>query len=372
MCRRTSRSSSSTGNADGAVSDAVSLDGSHGEGGGQILRTALTLSALSGRPFRATKVRAGRDRPGLRPQHLAAVRACAQICDARVTGDQLGSQVLLFHPASAPKSGHYVFDIPAMAGVPSAGSVSLLFQTLLLPLASASGPSTLVLRGGTHVRASPPYHYLTDVYMPMLGRIGIDARLELGPWGWYPRGGGEMIAHLEGLGPLEECMAPLSLCERGRLQEVWGISAASNLPQHIVQRQCDHARQRLRSRHIKARIERLSPPSPGRGTILFLLAEYEHASAGFSGFGRIRYSAEKVAEDATRAFEAFHRSGAPVDPHLADQLVLPLALAPGPSTLLVSGVTRHLHTVGWAVRQFLSREVVVEGREGLPGRVDIR
>ena len=350
----------------------VSIDGAHGEGGGQILRTALTLSALSGRPFAIDSLRAGHRRPGLRPQHLATVRAMQALCEARVEGDHLDSQSLRFLPRRPVTSGEYAIDIGAMAGTPSAGAASLLLQTLLLPLALADGPSRVRVTGGTHVAWSPPYHYLAEVYLPVLERLGVHARLELGKWGWYPRGGGEIVAHVEGRGAATESLRPLVIEGRGRLTGVWGVSAASNLPEHIIQRQRSHALQHLRARHIKADIEAIDAPSPGPGTVLFLLAEYEHVSAGFTGYGRLRYPAEKVAEDAIKGFEAHLKSQQALDPHLADQILLPLALAPGSSSYTTSCVTRHLQTVQWAVQQFVKRGIVVEGKEGGPGTVVVR
>jgi RNA 3'-terminal phosphate cyclase (ATP) len=365
------------------MGDMIVLDGSYGEGGGQILRTALTLSALTGRALRLEKIRAGRKEPGLRPQHLAAVRAVAAICEARVRGDELGSSLLTFEPGTAPKAGEYRFDIPAVAETGSAGSVTLLFQALFLPLALAGAPSRLSLGGGTHVAWSPPYHYLTQVYLPTLEQMGFAARLELLKWGWYPQGGGEVLAHIEGIegGRLR----PLDLCKRGKLLGVHGISAISNLPEHIALRQRDRALQRLRARHIKAEIEIVQGPSPGQGAVLFLVARYEGAVAGFTGYGRIRYPAEKVADAAVEEFEAYHLSKAALDPHLADQVLLPLALVPdtpdlvggnrglvpGPSRYTTSEVTRHLLTNCWVIQHFLEREMRIEGEQGTPGQVSI-
>jgi len=353
------------------MTDLVLLDGSHGEGGGQIVRTALSLSALTGRPLRVEKVRLARSKPGLRPQHLAALRAMARICDARLTGDQVGSRCFTFEPGALPKAGDYFFDIPQMAGAASAGSVTLLFQALFPPLALARGASTLRLGGGTHVRWSPPFHYLAEVYLPLVEQMGFRVRLEMEQWGWYPRGGGQMVAQIEGLGSETGALSPLRLIERGRLEKVWGISAASNLPDHIPQRQRERAQRRLRARHLKADIDLAKAPSPGPGTFLFLVAQYQHLAAGFSGYGRIRYPAEKVADDAVRAFEEHLSSKAALDPHLADQVLLPLALVPGASTYTTSRITRHLLTNCWVIGQFIEREMAIEGEEGSAGRVEI-
>ncbi len=167
----------------------LNLDGSYGEGGGQILRTSLSFSALLGAPVKIERIRAGRPKPGLRPQHLTAVRALARITGAEVAGAELHSQELTFKPR-APKPGHYLFDVAEKSG--SAGSVTLIAQTLLPPLLQGGRPSTLILKGGTHVPWSPTAHYLIHVFIPALARLGAPVTMTLERWGWYPRGGGEV------------------------------------------------------------------------------------------------------------------------------------------------------------------------------------
>jgi len=349
----------------------IHIDGSHGEGGGQILRTALALSALTGRAVTLDRIRAGRRNPGLRPQHLAVVRAMAAICSAHVESDAVDSRTLSFAPTTPPVAGHYALDIGEIAGRGSAGSVTLLLQALLVPLALAEGDSRLELVGGTHVRWSPPYHYVTQVYLPILARIGIRARLELPMWGWYPRGGGRLVADITGRGRASGALSPLDLTERAKLLGVEGLSAASNLPKHVMERQRDQALQRLRSRHIKGDIEMQAAPSPGPGTMLFLRARYEGLDAGFVGYGRLRYPAERVADDAFEAFDAHRKSRMALDPHLADQVLLPLCLAPSASIYTTSEITRHLMTNAWVIEHFLEREITLTGEEGQPGTVRV-
>jgi len=355
------------------MAELLIIDGSHGEGGGQILRTALSLSAVSGRPFRIHNIRAGRREPGLRPQHLAAVRALAAICAASTEGDALGSRELTFEPGDRPQAGEYTVDVEALSGTGSAGSATLIFQALLPPLAVAGSPSRLTLRGGTHVRWSPPFQYLSDVYLPTLARAGFRAQLDLHRWGWYPAGGSEFAARIAPSTGTGEAgaLSPLELDERGRLLGVTGVSAASNLPDHITERQAERADQRLPARHIKAEVALERPPAQGAGTVLFLLARYEGAVAGFTGYGRVRYPAERVADDAADALDRYVGSRGAVDPHLADQLVVPLALAPGTSTYTTGEVTLHLLTVAWLAPQFLECNIIVEGDQGQPGRVTI-
>jgi RNA 3'-terminal phosphate cyclase (ATP) len=213
---------------------------------------------------------------------------------------------------------------------------------------------------------------LAYVYRPFVEKLGFALDLELRTWGWYPRGGGEMIARIGGLGPEAEArLLPCQIEERGKRLAVSGISVASNLPRHIVERQRERALAYFRSRHIKPDIELVDAPSPGKGTILFVLAQYEHVNAGFAGHGRVRYPAEEVADDATSAFESHRKHKGALDPWLADQVLLPLALVPGDSFYTTSRVTQHLLTVAWLVKHFLNRNVTVTGKEGEPGSVEV-
>jgi len=348
----------------------IVINGSYGEGGGQVLRTSLTLSALLGEPVRIENIRVKRRKPGLQAQHLTGVRAIAQICDGELEGADFGSPTLTFRPTSPPRTGEYSFDVAKARKGGSAGATSLVFQTLLLPLASAPGQSRLTIRGGTHVAWSPPFHYLKHVYLPALARMGLEARAEIERWGWYPIGGGEMTATIRGRKGSH--LSGLNLVERGELKRLWGISTTSNLPPHISQRQKRRAEEYLRKRGFDPQIEIVDAPSPGQGTVVFLMAEYEHTVAGFSSLGRRGKPAEKVAEEACRDFIAYHQSGACLDKHLADQLILPLALTPGPSAFTTCEITQHLLTNVWVVEQFLDVRFEIEGEEGQRGKVQKR
>jgi len=343
------------------------IDGSYGEGGGQVLRTALSLAALLGRAVRLVNIRAGRPKPGLQAQHLTGVRAAARICDADVIGAKLGSPELTFVPRTAPQAGTYTFDVAEARQGGSAGAASLVFQTVLLPLALADGQSHLTIRGGTHVEWSPPFDYLKRVYLPTLARIGVQAKVHLKKWGWYPVGGGEMTAVIEGRGTAGgegnlRGLQGLTLTERGQLLRVRGLSATSNLPRHIAQRQQRQVLQVLRERGFNPRIEVIDDaPSKSQGTVVFLWAEFENVVAGFTAYGRLGKRAEEVAEDACREFLIYQDSGAALDPHLADQVILPLALAAGESAFTTSQITEHLRTNVWVVEQFLGPRFQVSG-----------
>lgn len=347
----------------------LTIDGSYGEGGGQVLRTSLALSAITGRAVHIVKIRAGRRKPGLRPQHLAGVRALAKICDAELEGASLNAQTLTFAPRARPKAGTYTFDVAQVAKGGSAGSVTLLFQAVLLPLALAEGTSKLTLRGGTHVAWSPPFDYLKRVYLPTLGRMDVQAKVNIRKWGWYPIGGGEMQATVQGR--LGAAPGPLDLTRRGPLLRVRGLSASSNLPKHIRFRQERAALQALRSNGVNARIDVVDAPSKGKGTVVFVWAEFEHVLAGFTSLGERGKPAEHVAEEAVRHLLEYLQGDAALEEHLADQLVLPLALANGVSRLSTTAVTGHLLTNAWVVNHFFPGSVQVEGSEGGPGTCTI-
>lgn len=363
----------SRGRSSAALSMVV-LDGSYGEGGGQILRSALALSILTGRPVRVENIRARRPNPGLQAQHLSAVKAAAMLCRAQVHGVALGATTLTFIPQGPPAPGTYTIDVGTARAGGSAGSVTLILQAILLPLAYAPGTSRVTLRGGTHVPWSPPFHYVRDVLLPCLARMGLRAEVHLERWGWYPAGGGEIS--LEVHGPLAGQglyrWQPLTLTERGPLRRLWGWAAVSNLPLEIAKRMAARANRLLREAGLPDEVEAIQVESPGPGAGIFLIAEYAHVRAGASAYGKKGLPAERVAEEAVADLLAFHRSSAAVDPHLADQLILPLALAPGASRFTTSCITAHLLTSIWVACHFVGDRFEVLGEEGEPGEVRVR
>jgi RNA 3'-terminal phosphate cyclase (ATP) len=349
--------------------DILTLDGSYGEGGGQTLRTALSLSALTGRPFRLTNIRAGRPSPGLLPQHLSAVRAAATISGAIVSGDRLGSTELSFSPTRSPKSGSYTFDVAEIAGRGSAGSVSLVLQTLLVPLAFADYTSTLVLRGGTHVEWSPSFDDLVNAYFPALREIGFRIDAELKRWGWYPIGNGEISCQIgNGRGAMR--LNAIHISHRGALRQIAGTAVAANLPAHIPQRMTDRARAALRDLGVAVAIVPQSVAAAGPGAGIFLVAKYENVAASFSGYGRLGKPSEAVADEAVAHLREHHASDGAVELHLADQLLLPLSLAAGNSTFTTPRPTKHLMTNGWSIGQFAIADISIG--QGTPCRVDIQ
>jgi RNA 3'-terminal phosphate cyclase (ATP) len=346
----------------------ILVDGSVGEGGGQVLRTALALSILTGRAVEVRDIRAGRPKPGLQPQHLTAVQAAVAVSGAEVEGAALDSRRLRFAPGGPARADTYTFDVAEIAGRGSAGAVGLVLQTVLLPLALADGPSQLILRGGTHVPWAPSVDYLQTVFLPTVARMGLQAELELTAWGFYPAGGGEVRAQIQGrASPL----SALQLTKRGLVQRVWGRGVAANLPSHIPQRMANRARNLLTAEGLPAKVEALRVRSVGPGAAIFLFAEYEQAPAGFSAFGRKGLASEHVAAAACQDLLGHHRAGAPADPHLADQLILPMAFASGSSQVVTSAISGHLLTNLAVVQTFLPVQVHLDGQPDKPGTVTI-
>ena len=338
----------------------VELDGSFGEGGGQILRTSLTLSLLTGRPFRIFNIRGRRVRGGLRAQHLQCAKAAAQISGASIEGDTVGSSELLFEPGEV-KPCKLTFEIG------TAGSTSLVLQTIALPLAFASGPSEVTITGGTHVPWSPCTHYLIMEWAALLETMGVKVDVELISAGYYPRGGGEIRAAIHPAGTI----APLCCTERGELQSLTGLSMVSNLDAKVAERQSRRAQKRLADIDLTPDLRVMQIHSIGVGTAIMLLAKFDGGRCCYVGLGERHKKAERVAEDATKQMLRFFATDATLDEYAADQMLLPAALAAGTSEYRTPVVTQHLLTNAEVVRRFLPAEVSIDGTEGGPGTVKV-
>jgi RNA 3'-terminal phosphate cyclase (ATP) len=334
------------------------LDGAYGEGGGQIVRTSLALAALLGEPVRLVNIRGGRAQPGLRPQHLTAVKALAQVTQAEVQGALPGSRELTFRPHS-PRGGRYFFDVAELTG--SAGSVTLVAQTLLPVLLRAPAPTVITIRGGTHVAWSPPAHYLMEVFLPALAALGISASLTLQRWGWYPRGGGEVSLRVE---PAPS-WSGRDFLTPPPFSAFRALSAGSRVPAHVITRQARRLQQRLGEALPVTTLE-VSAQDPG--SFVFLWGP----GAGFHALGARGKPAEQVADEAVEEFLHFQAREAALDRHLADQLVLYLALARGPSVLITEEVTSHLLTNLWVIEQFVGPCFEVRGGPGERGILSCR
>lgn len=350
------------------------LDGSAGEGGGQILRTALALSAITGRAFQLHRIRERREKPGLRPQHVAAARALASLVDADLDGAEVGSFTLGFAPRARATAGDHAFDVG------TAGATPLLLQTLCWPLALAGAPSTVTLRGGTHQDHAPSFHYLALVWAPAVARLGFRLDLALRSAGFHPEGGGEFTARIEPA----HAMPPLDLRHRGTLQDVEVISMVAGLGYDVAERQAARTLRKLRELGVSAEAERVPmPATASRGGHVLIVSTFERTRAGHGAVGDRDRSPEAVAERAVEGFRDQLLGRAAVDRHLGDQLLLPAALAAAglvprvagvvPSArYTVSAVTKHLTTVADVVRRFLDVEIAVLGREGDEGEIRVQ
>lgn len=336
------------------MSDAIQIDGSYGEGGGQIIRTSVSLAALTGRAVEIHNVRAKRSRPGLQRQHLTAVLAAAELCDAQVNGAAPNSVYFRFAPRKAVRPGEYRFEIG------TAGASTLVAQTVLIPLALAAGESSVKIVGGTHVPHSPPADYLEAVYLPMLRQARLDARFQYPKAGFFPRGGGQLWLEVGPSTPL----LPIDFTERGKLQQLTAYVITSGLPEHVADRGEATVRQFMKGIGRSVEVVRRDLPSPGQGAAVVLTAACERGAAGFTAIGERGLPMEKVAHAPCEAFLAWWKSGAACDEHLADQLVLPAALAHGDSRWTTPTVTEHLRTVLWLTEHFLP---IQHSFEELPG-----
>jgi RNA 3'-terminal phosphate cyclase (ATP) len=326
------------------------IDGSRGEGGGQILRSALSLSLVTGTPVRIHGIRAGRARPGLMRQHLTAVRAAAEVGRAEVSGAEIGSREVVFRPR-AVEPGTYRFNVG------SAGSTTLVLQTVLPALATASGPSELTLEGGTHNPMAPPFDFLEQAFLPLLGRMGPRVTAHLDACGFYPAGGGRLRVSV--------APAPLTRLElpaRGEIRGRLVVAMVANLPGAIARRELDAAAAVLGWDPSCLRIQVIKG-APGPGNVVTIRVESEHVTEVFIGFGEKGVRAETVAERAATEARAYLDAGVPVGEHLADQLLLPMALAGGGSFRTVAP-SSHTRTQIELLEQMLGARTTVTERDG--------
>ena len=316
----------------------IELDGSRGEGGGQILRTALSLSMITGIPFAIERIRAGRKKPGLLRQHLTAVQAAAAVCGAQVEGATAGSLQLRFQPGPI-RGGDYAFAIG------SAGSSTLVLQTVLPALWFADRPSTLRVSGGTHNPAAPPADFLIRCWQPLLQRMGVTLDIQLLRHGFYPAGGGEVLAATVPV----TAWQPLHLEARGELRRTRAIGVVSGVPVDVAKREMQRAASSLGPLDEELRV---LPANEGPGNVLMVVLEYPELTELFSACGERGLAGEAVADRAAREARLFRDSGAAVGEYLADQLLLPLALA-GQGSFTTPALSSHLETNCLVIEKFL-------------------
>ncbi len=338
----------------------MEVDGSYGEGGGQILRTALALSALTGTPVRIYNIRKKRPRPGLQPQHLAVVRALESITNASVSGAYLDSMEITFRPREI-RGG--VFSV----NIGTAGSVSLLIQAILPVLLFAPEPSRVKIVGGTDVEKAPPVDYMIHVLLPFLARMGASVRLRLLRRGYFPKGGGVVILETHPV----DVLRPVRILDFSP-GEIYGISHCGALPRHVAERQANAARKRLEEAGYEAEIEvevwqRSEVLSPGSGITLWL----NNVPMGASALGRKGVVAEVVGKSAANYLLREMSSGAPLDRWMGDQVIPYIALAAGRSAVRVSQITLHTVTNMHVAEMFLRTKFDVEREEGKTARIEV-
>jgi len=351
------------------VSEAtIHIDGSQGEGGGQIVRSSLALSMVTGKPVSIDRVRAGREKPGLMRQHLTAVRAAKEISGATVTGDAIGSSTLTFHPGEVVP-GEYHF------AVGTAGSATLVLQTVLPPLLIAEHSSRLILEGGTHNPWAPPWDFVQQSYLPLINRMGPRVSATLERPGFFPAGGGRFVIEIEprkttepnadpAVTPQPGFLSGLTLLERGDIRSRRGRVLLSNLPEHIAQRELDELR-RLGSWDDDGLV-RETVVAHGPGNVVLVEIESQHVTEVFVGFGEHGVKAEAVVRRAIDELRDYLKSGAPVGPYLADQLLLPMGIAAWQATragqrqsssFCTLPLTEHSRTHIAVLRSFLGIEI---------------
>lgn len=325
----------------------LEIDGSFGEGGGQVLRSAVALAMVTGTPVAVANVRARRRKPGLMRQHLTAVQAAAEICGARIAGADVGSTHLELTPGEVVP-GDYSF------AVGTAGSVTLVLQTVLPALLTASGPSRVVLEGGTHNPMAPPFPFLADTFLPLINRMGPRVTATLERPGFYPAGGGRLRVDIV---PCER-LRGFEIHERGKIRERRATAIVARLPRHIGERELRLVQKKLSWPPSDLHLEEIAD-SQGPGNVLVLRLASEALAETFVGFGQIGVKAEAVARSAIRDLRRYLKAEVPVGENLADQLLLPLALARGGGFTTLP-LSRHATTQIELIQRFLDVRIDVE------------
>lgn len=325
----------------------VDIDGSRGEGGGQILRTSLSLAIATGRKLRMRKIRAGRKRPGLQRQHLACVEAAAKLCCAETTPLEVGASELVFTPGTAWAPAFSV-------DIGTAGSTTLVVQTVLVPALAAPHPVRVTITGGTHNPLCPPFDFLERVFLPPLRAMGADVTVTLEKHGFLPNGGGRVVVETR-----PSKLRPIELVQAGKIVARRAIAMCASLPRHIGERELAVAQERL----ANPTCQLLEFPKDGPHNLFMVEVELESGARELvSSHGRKGYPAEDVADDALDDLEDYLEAGVPVGEHLADQLLLPMAIAGGGKFRTLAPLSLHATTNIATIREFLDVPIRVENQ----------
>ena len=331
----------------------IEIDGSHGEGGGQILRTAISLSAVTGQSVRIGNIRAARPSPGLSPSHLTSIEAVAELCDAEVDGLYAGSQEIVFKPDQLT-GGAFEFDVG------TAGSISLVVESSLLPAVMSKSGVNMVVKGGTDVLWSPPVDFLRLVHLPLLSRFGPSCDLEIGARGFYPEGGGEVAVEISPVARL----SGLDLSERGEVLSVEGVVYAQNLPEHVTSRMKHSALKNLLDfKEVRIDSDIRRGHSTGAGIVLAAICE--NSIIGESALGARGVRSELLGENCSSDLKETLRSRATVDQHMLDQILPYMALAEGGSKILAEEITSHAKTNMWVIEEFLGKRFEIAEEKDL-------
>lgn len=339
------------------MKEAMTIDGSIGEGGGQIFRTSLTLSMCLGLPVHIINIRAKRSKPGLLRQHLACLNAAKEICDAKVQGGDLGSQDIVFVPGKV-KPGCYHFVVG------SAGSSTLIFQTIVMPLLLTGSKSEITLEGGTHNPMAPTFHFIEQSFLPVLTMMGCSAEAALESYGFYPAGGGKWRVQINPALTLK----PLVLVHRARVLGIHVRAVSSRVPAHVTERELRQIAKRCRWSADQLKQEFVE--SVGPGNVVTLTASMVGHCVLFEGFGVKNIPAEKVADKVVDAYRAFDQANVPVCEHLADQLIVPMVLGKG-GKFRTTKPSLHLLTNIEVVKKVAKADVIVKELEDQTWEVSV-
>ncbi len=336
------------------MSKLLKIDGSHGEGGGQIVRSSLALSIVTGTPIVIEHIRAGRKKSGLMRQHLTAVKAAAKICDARTEGAAIGSKELTFLPNQV-RAGDYEFKIG------TAGSTMLVLQTVLPALLLADAKSTVALEGGTHNMHAPPFDFIDRAYLPLLRNMGPAVTAKLERPGFYPAGGGRVVFEITGSTSLKR----LELTDRGKILARRACATVAKLPPEIASREIRTLQNKSQWNESCFHVEELDN-SAGPGNIVTIELQSQHVTELFSGFGKLGVRAEQVAKNAWKECNRYIKADVPVGEHLADQLLLPMGLGAhfggGGGVFRTLDLSQHSTTHIDVLNTFLDIDVQIEQR----------
>ena len=331
----------------------IEIDGSHGEGGGQILRTSIALSAVTGQDVHISSIRANRPRPGLAPSHITSIEAVARICDADVDNLFAGSKDIAFRPRQLT-GGSYDFDVG------TAGSISLIIQSCLLPAVLSKARTMITVRGGTDVRWSPPIDFMRLVHLPMLARFGPACYLDVKSRGFYPEGGGVVELEVSPVSKLE----PVPIDSQGKLEGIAGVAFAQNLPEHVVTRMKHSALKKFIGRpDVKIDSQLSKGPSTGAGIVL--AAECRGTVLAASALGKRGVKAESLGEGAAGDLLETLTSGATVDENMLDQIIPYMALAGPGCVVLAEEMTGHAETNLWVTEMLLGKRFSISKRDAL-------